>query len=156
MVFRNNLYHRRPLVFSRRYPQIYLDEYRFGWEELLGLATNKFEIEYEFENDGNVIRRNQFSISCLVGVNTKKEIPIDEFTREMLFLFSTSMLARYSPIYWNTVIEKKDYGWKIVDYLRSIQSIFPNTVFNYLHGEQYNFYPESKFIGYPENYTSQF
>jgi hypothetical protein len=65
-----------------------------------------------------------------------------------------SMLARYRVKEWNELIEGKELPnikgvgaeiniiWKIEEYLTSTQSLFPNLIFNQLHGKQYYFYPE--------------
>jgi hypothetical protein len=44
---------------------------------------------------------------------------------------------------WNQLIEgrKEDIIWKIEEYLTSTQTLFPNLIYNQLHGEQYYFYP---------------
>ena len=55
-----------------------------------------------------------------------------------------SMLSRYKSIQWKEISDKGQFAWKIVDYLRSSQSTFPNLVLNYLHGVNYAFYPEAR------------
>ena len=127
-------------------PEIYLNELKFSWVDLLKHPTRKFEMEYNFD-EHKLENKIEFSIS-----NTM----IDELTREILFLYSMSMLARYSPISWIKIVNKTEYGHKIVEYMRTVQSLFPNMVFNYLHGEDYNFYPESRFVGDKEHYEPQF
>jgi hypothetical protein len=54
-----------------------------------------------------------------------------------------SMLARYSVQQWASIIEARDSDiiWNIQEYMMSIQSIFPNLIFNQLYGEQRYFYP---------------
>jgi hypothetical protein len=59
-----------------------------------------------------------------------------------------SMLARYHVKEWNELIEGKNNDrdtsvsliWKIQQYLRATQSLFPNLIYNQLHGIQYYFY----------------
>jgi hypothetical protein len=127
-------------------PEIYLGENVFAWEDLIALPTNRFEMAYDFKE--HKIKRNiQFSIHGF---------PVDELTREILFAYSMIILAGYHPDYWTAIINKKEYGWKIVDYVRTTQSLFPNMIFNYLHGEYYEFYPEARLVGDEEHYRPQF
>lgn len=66
-----------------------------------------------------------------------------ELTREIIFTYAMSMLARYKVQYWNRLIEgrKEDIIWKINEYLTSSQTLFPNLIYNQLQGEQYYSYP---------------
>jgi hypothetical protein len=79
---------------------------------------------------------------------------VHELTREIIFTYAMSMLARYRVTVWNEIIEgtyvKKDIFWKIKDYLRQTQSFFPNLVFNKLHGLDFYFYPEPRTSSYME------
>ena len=127
-------------------PEIYLRERKFGWEELVNLPTRKFDMEIDFSKS-KIKERIQFNIDGII---------MDELTREMLFMYAMSMLARYQPVYWTEIHDKKEYGWKIVDYMRTTQSLFPNIIFNQLHGEKYEFYPEARLMLDKENYESPF
>jgi hypothetical protein len=122
-------------------PSIYLDQYTFGWQDLLDPPIDRFRL-FEIINKANGIlgikeRRYQ-----------KTEYPIHELTREIIFTYAISMLARYRITKWNEIIEgiyeKKDLAWKIKDYLRQTQSFFPNLIFNKLHGQRYSFFPEPR------------
>lgn len=66
-----------------------------------------------------------------------------ELTREILFVFVMSMLARYRVEKWSSLVEGKDSNamWRFKEYLNSTQLMFPNLIFNQLHGIQYYFYP---------------
>ena len=128
------------------HPEIYLNEFKFSWQDLINHPTRKFEMDYDF--DEHKLQRN---IEFLIGNNM-----VDELTREILFLYSMSMLARYNPIYWTKIINKTEYGHKIVEYMRTVQSLFPNMIFNHLHGELFEFYPESRLVGDKENYEPLF
>jgi hypothetical protein len=81
-----------------------------------------------------------------------------ELTREIIFTYAMSMLARYRVVLWNDIIEgryvNKDILWKINDYLRQTQSFFPNLVFNKLHELEYHFYPEPRMGSYYEYHPS--
>ena len=70
-----------------------------------------------------------------------------ELTREVLFAYAMSMLARYRVLNWNNIVEGRDsdnLAWRIEDYLRSTQSFFPNMIINILHNKKYSFYPEAR------------
>jgi len=127
-------------------PEIYTDEHQFAWKDLICFPTNRFQIEYDFA---------EYQFKRQVEHDTGN-LKIDELTREILFLYSMSMLARYSPHYWSELLNKKEEGWKIVEYLRTIQSYFPNLILNHLLGEQHDFYPESRLVGDKEHYTDKF
>jgi hypothetical protein len=66
-----------------------------------------------------------------------------ELTREIIFVFAMSTLSRYKVHKWDELIKGKesDTIWKVQEYLTSTQTIFPNLIFNQLHGKQYYFYP---------------
>lgn len=100
--------------------------------------------------------------NSIVGIREKKyqksECPIHELTREIIFTYAMSMLARYTITKWNEIIEgnyvKKDVVWRIKDYLRQTQSFFPNLVSNKLHGQIYSFFPEPRMGSYNEYHPS--
>lgn len=127
-------------------PEIYLKEFKFSWKELLEHPTRKFEMEYNFD-EHKTESKIEFSIGNYI---------VDELTREILFLYGMSMLARYNPTYWAKIINKTEYGHKIVEYLRTVQSLFPNKIYNYLHGENFRFYPVSYLVGDKESYEPLF
>jgi len=137
-------------------PEIYLEEKRFRWLDLLYLPTNKFEIKHDIQKDGNIVVKNHHSIKAESGLKKVSVFQIDEMTREMLFLYYASNLARYKPVYWSKMLERAEYGWRITDYLRSMQSLFPNIIFNYLHGDRCEFYPEVRPAGYFDDYVPPF
>ncbi len=64
-----------------------------------------------------------------------------ELTREYLFLFAMSYLARYRVDEWDKHMSGSEIMWFIQNYLASTQTMFPNLIFNQLHGEQFYFYP---------------
>jgi len=59
-----------------------------------------------------------------------------ELIREIMFIYAVGMLARYKVRYWNELIE----GKKNNEYLTSIQTLFPNLIYNQLQGEQKYFF----------------
>jgi hypothetical protein len=76
-----------------------------------------------------------------------------ELTREYIFIYAMSMLARYSVEEWASLIEARDSDiiWNIQEYMTSTQSIFPNLILNQLTGEQRYFYPlEPNIMGVTE------
>jgi hypothetical protein len=121
-------------------PFIYLDNYTFKWQDLLEQPTDRFRL-FEIMLKGNSIvdlkvKSRSFAHSAHV------------LTREIIFTYAMSMIARYRVILWNDILEgryvNKDIFWKINDYLRQTQSFFPNLVFNKLHDSEYHFYPEPR------------
>ena len=65
-----------------------------------------------------------------------------ELTREIMFVYVMGMLARYKVQHWNQLLEgrKEDIIWTVEEYLTSTQTMFPNLIYNQLHGEQRYFY----------------
>lgn len=64
-----------------------------------------------------------------------------ELTREYLFSFAMSLLARYNVEFWGKLMAGSTTAWHIQNYLSATQVLFPNLIFNQLHGTQYYFYP---------------
>jgi hypothetical protein len=64
-----------------------------------------------------------------------------ELTRQIIFVYAMSMLARYRVQIWHELIEakKSDIIWTIQEYLTCTQSLFPNLILNQLRGKQYYF-----------------
>ncbi|MGH9926414.1 MAG: YaaC family protein [Nitrososphaera sp.] len=117
-------------------PSIYLMEHKFRWEELINESqmTKIFPLMLNMKNCNIVeLYENKY------GATNKEH----ELTREILFVYAMSMLARYKVEKWGNLIENKDSNamWRIKEYLTSTQLIFPNLIFNQLHGKQYYFYP---------------
>jgi hypothetical protein len=121
-----------------------LDNFTFNWQDLLEQPTDRFRL-FEIMLKGNSI----------VELRVKNQTSLHsahELTREIIFTYAMSMLARYRVTLWNEIIEgksgRKDIFWKIKDYLRQTQSFFPNLVFNKLHDYEYHFYPEPRLGSY--------
>jgi hypothetical protein len=131
-------------------PSIYLDNYAFKWQDLLEQPTDRFRL-FEIMLRGN-------SIIDLKVKGQSSAYSAHELTREIIFTYAMSMLARYRVVLWNDIIEgryvNKDILWKINDYLRQTQSFFPNLVFNKLHELEYHFYPEPRMGSYYEYHPS--
>jgi hypothetical protein len=135
-------------------PSIYLDNYTFKWQDLLEQPTDRLRL-LEIMIKGN-------SIVGLKVKNQTSDLNVHELTREIIFTYAMSMLARYRVTLWNDIIEgrhvDKDIIWKIDDYLRQTQSFFPNLVFNKLHELEYYFYPEPRsgsYDGYEPSISSE-
>jgi hypothetical protein len=121
-------------------PSIYLDNYTFKWQNLLEQPTDRFRLFEIMLKDNSIVDLKVKGRSSAYSAH--------ELTREIIFTYAMSMLARYRVILWNDIIEgryvNKDIFWKINDYLRQTQSFFPNLVFNKLHEFDYHFYPEPR------------
>ena len=131
---------------------IYIDECKFKWQDLLRSPTDRFSLFRNMENTNYFAKVKE--------INTGREdYQMYELTRELLFAYAMSMLARYRVLDWSRIVEGRDpdnLAWKIEDYLRSTQSYFPNTIFNILHGEKYSFYPEARIGVQGTDNTSDF
>ena len=116
-------------------PLVYLLEHKFRWEYLINESKTKiFPLMINMKNCNIVeLYENKYGVK-----DTEHEL-----TREILFVYAMSMLARYRVEKWSNLIESKDSNamWKIKEYLTSTQLMFPNLIFNQLHGMQYYFYP---------------
>jgi YaaC-like protein len=102
-------------------PSIYLDTCEFNWKNLIiGKATNIYGIVLNLPSCNKI-----------------------ELTREIMFAYAMSWLARYSVRYWNELIDgKKEVTiWQINEYLTSTQTLFPNLIYNQITGIQYYYYP---------------
>jgi hypothetical protein len=115
-------------------PSVYLREYSFKWEDLINSQRIKV-----FDLILNMKNCNEVHLNEKNG-DTNQE---HELTREILFVYAIGMLARYRVAKWSNLIESKESNiiWKIQAYLASTQQMFPNLIFNQLHGTQYYFYP---------------
>jgi hypothetical protein len=125
-------------------PSIYLDGCKFDWRNLLEPPIDRFRLFQKMANNLDVtVKENK---------SNNPSYPIDELTREYLFVFSINYLARYKIDKWTKVIEgtSEDIIWRLEGYLNSIQSFFPNLILNKLMGKKYLFYPESRVM--PDNY----
>lgn len=117
-------------------PELYLNESKFRFEDLLEQPTDKFRLY------SNIYGKKDFSVK--EASKPDRVWSLNELTREILFIYLMSMLSRYKSVLWKEIIEEGEYAWKIVDYLRSSQSTFPNQILNYLHGVNYAFFPEMR------------
>lgn len=116
-------------------PSIYLNTCKFSWRDLISENTGRYAIVLNMSNCNAVYLHERES---------KNEQYLEhELTREIMFTYAMSMLARYKVQHWNLLIEgkKEEIIWKIEEYLTSTQTLFPNLIYNQLHGEQYYFYP---------------
>jgi len=115
-------------------PSIYLNACKFSWRDLIIGNTDRYNIVLNMGNCNEIY---------LHGVSKNDQYSEHELTREIMFTYAMSMLARYRVQYWNQLIEGKREGiiWKITEYLTSTQTLFPNLIYNQLEGKQYYFYP---------------
>lgn len=117
-------------------PMIYLSKCKFRWEDLIceEQCINRYTLILNMKNC-NFIYLNE--------KKSKTKYVEHELTRELIFTYAMSMLSRYKVQKWGMLIEstQSDIIWKIQQYLTSVQSLFPNLVFNQLHGQQYYFFP---------------
>jgi hypothetical protein len=110
----------------------------FDWKTLLSSSyTQRYYLLENMRND------NLINVKDKANNQTR---PIHELTRELLFTYSMSMLARYEIMKWRSIIESEenDLIWTIEGYLKSTQSFFPNLILNELHGLKLFFYAESR------------
>jgi YaaC-like Protein len=117
-------------------PSIYLDSCKFEWKDLItsnGLWTGQYGLTLNMTS-GNTVRLFEKSS------NTQHYVE-HELTRQIIFVYAMSMLARYRVQTWHELIEakKSDIIWTIQEYLTCTQSLFPNLIFNQLRGKQYYF-----------------
>lgn len=116
-------------------PKIYLDECIFKWKDLINdpLKARVASLLLNM-NNGNRVRLNErrFGIPDFI---------VHELTREYLFLYAMSFLARYKVNEWTRLMSGSSIAWDIQNYLSVTQVFFPNLIFNQLHGDQYYFYP---------------
>jgi hypothetical protein len=75
-----------------------------------------------------------------------------ELTREYIFSYAMSMLARYRVQTWGKIIEgESELILNIQEYMTSTQSLFPNLILNQLNGREDYFYPlEPDLMSFPE------
>lgn len=64
-----------------------------------------------------------------------------ELTREFIFLYAMSMLARYKVNEWDKHMSGSAILWELQNCITATQMLFPNLIFNQLHGSQFYFYP---------------
>jgi hypothetical protein len=112
---------------------LYLNAPKFKWRDLVIRDTKRASIVLNMGNCNQIYLHG-------------KEYPEHELTREFMFTYAMSMLARYRVHYWNKLIEgkKDDIIWRVNEYLTSTETLFPNLIYNQLEGIQYYFYP----VGY--------
>jgi hypothetical protein len=110
---------------------VYLNAPKFKWRDLVFEDTKRESIVLNMGNCNQIYLKNG------------EGYPEHELTREIMFTFAMSMLARYRVHYWNKLIEGKKEAiiWKVNEYLTSTQTLFPNLVYNQLEGNQYYFSP---------------
>ncbi len=113
-------------------PTIYLNEYRFNWTDLfINQPTSEYDIY--FKNDDLMVNIHEQT--------TGRSHTLYELTREILFIFSLNFLARYRLSDWNKIVEGRssDLIYRIDEYIKSTNTIFPNLILNQLHGQKYLF-----------------
>jgi hypothetical protein len=118
-------------------PSIYLSGCKFRWQHLIGEghSTRRHDLIMNIRSC-NIVYLNEIKSS-------NPSFKEHELTREIIFLYAMSMLARYRVDKWNTLIEgeESDDILDIQEYLTSIQSLFPNLILNQLEGNSYYFHP---------------
>jgi hypothetical protein len=132
-------------------PSIYLNGCKFRWQDLI----REKQKNKRYGLIMNIRNCNRIYLNEINSSNPRfKE---HELTREIIFLYAMSMLARYRVDKWNTLIEGKgsDDIWNIQEYLTSTQSLFPNLIFNQLECNSYYFYPAPLEIMEIPNTSSQ-
>jgi hypothetical protein len=119
-------------------PSIYLNGCMFSWRDFIHAEQQKID-RYQL-----ILNMKKCNAVYLNERRSKDDRYLEhELTREIIFCYAMSMLARYRVELWGTLIEAEHSSliWNIQDYLTSTQTLFPNLVFNQLHGRQYYFYP---------------
>ena len=120
-------------------PSIYLNECIFKWEDLI----NGIQPNHVFGLMLNIKDRN---VVHLDDKKSKFSLIEHELTREYIYLYSMSMLARYRVIEWNKHMSGSSIMWDIQRYLSATQTLFPNLIFNQFHGKQIYFYPSEPIL----------
>lgn len=114
-------------------PEVYLTECIFKWKDLINpLSTRVTDLILNMKV-GNVVRLQEKRFDNPSFIE-------HELTREYLFLYAMSFLARYKIDEWSKLMSRS-VAWHIQNYLTATQVLFPNLIFNQLHGRQYYFYP---------------
>jgi hypothetical protein len=119
-------------------PSIYLDDCIFRWRDLIDIE------QQQTQRYGLILNMRKCNAVYLNERKSKKSKYLEhELTREIIFSYAMSMLARYRVELWGTLIEAKHSSiiWNIQEYITSTQTLFPNLIFNQLHGQQLYFYP---------------
>jgi YaaC-like protein len=133
------------MIALTRNPSIYLQGCVFKWQDLLNGSIDRYPLII------NMSSINRIFLNERKSKNTK--LLEHELTREYIFIYAMSMLARYRIENWATFIEGRysDIIWNIQQYMTATQSIFPNLILNQLSGEQNYFYPlEPDLMGFAE------
>lgn len=116
-------------------PEVYLAECIFKWKDLIQdpLKTRVPDL---------ILNMKWWNFAHMKERRTDNSNFIEhELTREYLFLYAMSFLARYNVEYWSRLMTGSAIAWHIQNYLNATQVLFPNLIFNQLHGAQYYFYP---------------
>jgi YaaC-like Protein len=111
-----------------RDPSIYLNSCKFSWRDLINEKTGRYAL---------VLNMSDCNAVPLYERNSENDQYLEhELTREIMFTYAMSMLARYKVQNWNRLVEgrKEDVIWKISEYLTSTQTLFPNLIYNQLQG----------------------
>ena len=116
-------------------PEVYLNQCIFKWKDLIKepLKTRVPELIRNMKLR-NFARMNERRAD-------NSDFIEHELTREYIFSYAMSFLARYNVEYWSKIMAESATAWHIQNYLTATQVIFPNLIFNQLQGEQYYFYP---------------
>lgn len=119
-------------------PSIYLDACIFRWREFIDLEQQRID-RYNLVLN----MRNCNAVHLNERRSRHGRYLEHELTREIIFCYAMSMLSRYRVELWGTLIEAEHSSdiWNIQEYLTSTQTLFPNLIFNQLHGRQFYFYP---------------
>ncbi|MGC1132947.1 MAG: YaaC family protein [Nitrososphaeraceae archaeon] len=117
-------------------PSIYLNRSKFIWRSLTESECGPPSL---YGLILNMRRDNRIKLKANSGMILNEH----ELTREFLFVYATCHLARYEVKKWNEILEakKSSIAWDIQRYLTSIQTMYPNLIYNRLHGIQVYFYP---------------
>lgn len=119
-------------------PSIYLDSCIFSWRDFIDIEQQKID------RYGLILNMKKCNAVYLNERRSKKSAYLEhELTREIIFCYAMSMLARYRVELWATLIEAEYSSviWNVQEYLASTQTLFPNLIFNQLHGRQLYFFP---------------
>ncbi|MGA9154506.1 MAG: hypothetical protein WBZ36_28305 [Candidatus Nitrosopolaris sp.] len=126
-------------------PTIYLKGCIFKWKDLVEQQRiNRYHLIL------NMMKCNAIYLQEKRYKNVK--FLEHELTREYIFSYAMSMLARYKVQTWGKIIEgESELVLNIQEYMTSAQYLFPNLILNQLNGREDYFYPlEPELMSFPE------
>lgn len=115
-------------------PDVYLTECIFKWKDLIDPLKTRVTDLIRNMKKWNVVHLKESRFD-------NPHFMEHELTKEYIFLYAMSFLARYRVDEWGRLMSGSAIAWHIQNYMTATQVLFPNLIFNQLRGHQYYFYP---------------